>query len=230
MISLVAGRECTPGGQPLPAGLGRFAYHLQAYDQRHGADEESVTFWPEDLFAFVLDLAIVTGVDIQRFARNLTLRGASPEQVVARALVNLAEIERVYNETTGALSETRVPRQFLITLAAALIGMAVGDRNAVGGLAVGALSGIGALFINLLADRYFSEADEPKTDFLEELVIKVLESEGPMSAPQIRAATYIENRLLRSTIRRLLAKHLLERTLSYRSGKSYMYDLAARQR
>ena len=225
--AVIAGVSRTPAGAALPSGLLRFQYHLQSYEGRHGGDEQTVTFWPEDFFAFFIDLASATRIDIDRLARALGTPGSSAEHAVARALVTVAEVERIYVEVPGALTESRVPRQFLIVVAAALIGMSTGDRGSINSAIAGALSGVGALLLELLADRYLSD-QEPQTDFLEDLVLRVIEARGATSSRELRAETHVESSVLRSTITRLLRKRLLRRILTYTPRKEYRYDLAER--
>jgi hypothetical protein len=226
--TLIANCRATFGEQAAPPpALAHFAKHLTPYELRHASDTETVTFWPEDLFAFFVDLAFAAGVDIARFGHRLDPKAPSPDHAVARALMTVAQVERVYVDVPGALTETRVPRQFLFVLAAALIGIATGNRGSIADAVVAGLSGIGALLINLLAERYLTDP-EPTTDFVEDLILRLLERRGPLSTAQLRAATHIATSLLRSTIKRLLAKRLIRRILTYTGKKAYLYDLAER--
>jgi hypothetical protein len=227
IVEALAQGQTTEGEDvTLTSPLWRISKELRPYAQRRGSDATSVTFWPEDFPAFFVDLALALGIDVHEFGRKLQPDARSHEYAVGRALTVLAQIEGIYEDVPGALTETRVPRRFLYVVASALIGMVSGSAadNPVVNAAIG---GVGGLLLDILASRFETDV-EPQTDFLEDLILRVLEEKGKLSTSELIAETHMTRDLVASTLRRLLKKKLIRRVPTYVGGKTVRYDLAER--
>jgi hypothetical protein len=210
-----------------PDGLELLAYHLTPYEQRHGSDRHMVVFWPEDFGNFFFDVAQEAGIDLERFGRKLDPKAKHPEHVPAFAFRTVAEIARVYRENPGALTEFRVPRSFLIIMTSAIIGVATGKAAGFDPIIAGAVGGMGSLLLNILAQRYSDDAD-PTTDWLEEYVLSVLETQGQQSVESLYSLTHIYKPLLTRTLRGLVKKHLVEQHRTWSGGRRTFYDIPRR--
>jgi hypothetical protein len=200
---------------------------LEPYATRHGGDGQTIIFWPEDFVSYFLDLAEASGIDVEEFGRKLDPASEHPEYVVGFAFRALCEIEDLYVEVPGACIGCRIPRAFLITVAAAMIGIATNKLGTNNAYLTGTLSGIGSLLLNILANRY-SSAAHSQTDWLEELILRTIEGDGRQTARELHERTHIESRLLEKTLHRLLDKKLLMEIPHWSGNHETEFDLSQR--
>lgn len=183
---------------------------------------DEVIFWPEHFVIFFTLVAIEAGIDVQVYGTRLNPKAASPENVPGIAFRTVAEAAGVYAENPGALTLFKVQRAFLVTMTAALIGIATGKAIDDPTLA-GALNGVGALLINILSQRYLEDGAEPETDWLEEFILTTLERHGPQSIVELHTLTHIHRPLLTRTLRALIRKKLVVRAYRWDGGRTVIY-------
>jgi len=209
-----------------PESLQLAAFLVEPYANRHGSGRDYVVFWPEDFVSFFVDLAEAAGIDQHAYGRKLDSRAKHPDHVVGVAFTILAEVEEIYVETPGALTEFRVPKSFLVAIAAAMIGIATGKAAAFDPTLGGAVSGVGALLISILANRYGENIDT-SVDWLEAFVLQVAEQNQPVSLADLRELTHVDRGLLEKTMKRLLRKKLVRTTTSWVGGRKTRYEIAS---
>lgn len=188
------------------------------------AQPNEVIFWPEDFIIFFTAAAAEAGIDVQAYGARLNPKATRPEFVPAAAFRVVAEVAGVYVEYPGALTLFKVERAFLVTMAAALIGIASG-RIIDDPTLSNALNGVGALLISVLAQRYLDDGAEPETDWLEEFILRTLQQHGPQSIIDLHKLTNVHRPLLTRTLRALIRKKLVARAYRWEAGRTVIYGL-----
>jgi MarR family len=188
---------------------------------------DEVTFWPEDFVVFFTLAAVEVGIDVQSYGARLNPKAARPEFIPGAALRTVAEVAGVYEENPGALTLFKVQRAFLVTMTAALIGIATGKVVDDPTLS-GALGGVGGLLMNILAQRYLEDGAEPETDWLEEFILATLQRHGPQSIAELHKLTHVHRPLLTRTLRGLIRKKLVARAYRWDGGRTVIYGLPRR--
>jgi hypothetical protein len=186
---------------------------------------DEVIFWPDHFVVFFTLAALEAGIDVKAYGARLNPKAASPEYIPGSAFRTVAQVAGVYAENPGALTLFKIQRAFLVTMTAALIGIATG-KAVDDKILSGVLTGVGALLINILSQRYLEDGAEPETDWLEEFILTTLERHGPQSIVELHKLTHIHRPLLTRTLRALIRKKLVVRTHRWESGRTVIYGVA----
>lgn len=207
---------------------------LQSFRLRHKDDAvwrelvkrpDDVIFWPEDFVVFFTAVALEAGIDVRTYGTRLSPKSLHPEYIPGMALRTVAEVASVYVEHPHALTLFTVQRTFLVTMTAAIIGIATGKATSIDPTLGGAIGGVGALLINVLAQRYIETAEEPETDWLEEFILTTLDRHGPHTVKELHDLTHIYSPLLSKTLRGLIKKQLIVRDYKWDGGRRVLYRL-----
>jgi hypothetical protein len=131
------------------------------------------------------------------------------------------EVEGHYVEFPNAYAIYKIPKQFLIVMGAALIGMATGKAFEIGPITGGVVSGVGGLLINILAARYLQlrSPDEPEVTWTEEFILKVLEQRAEQSLRELQKHTKLYRKTIKETLDSLYKKNLVEKRKVLLEGK-----------
>jgi hypothetical protein len=179
----------------------------------------------DDFVDLTMDFAEEVGIDLKRFAVNLTSNEDASEYVVGVALRTMFEIEGHYVEIPHAFTVYKVPKQFLIVLGAAIIGIATAKAYELDPILAGSIGGVGSLLINILAARYL-EKGKPQIDWIEELVLQVLEEYGIQSFKELKQKTHIHPPLLKKVLKSLVKQDLVKEHRSWIDKTDLRYDLS----
>lgn len=197
------------------------------YSNRIDFAKDELQFNTDDFVNLALDFAEQAGIDLKRYATNLTSDEQASEFVVGIALRTVFEVERHYEEIPGAFSIYTIPKQFLIVLGAAIIGIATAKTAQLDPILAGSISGVGSLLINILAARYIEKGDS-EVDWLEEFVLQVLEEYGIQSFRELREKTFIHPELLKKVLSGLKEKQLVDEHKSWIDKTNLKYNLKGR--
>lgn len=171
-----------------------------------------------------LDLLIFANVDAGALAVKLKGDEAATIHYAAIAIRTLFETERIYVEEPNASFFFNVPKSFVILVLAALSGIAAQKTSELGGLAPGISAGISGLLINIIASRYAS-TEAPKTDWIEEALLALLQTEGRQSASEIVQRTNFHYSLIQATLKKLVYKKLVIEKVDWTRERQTYYEL-----
>lgn len=175
-------------------------------------DEEIITLNTDQCVFLFMEFAEHVGLDVERFGRQLHSEGKSGRFMVGIAFRTILEVEGYYVERPNFSSMHRVPREVLVTLGAAILGIATAQAGAVSPEVGGAISGIGSLLINLLSAR--AVEDKPKPfDFYGEFILKLLDPIEPVSMTKLQEQTKFHETVLRKIIADLEEKDAIRRVV-----------------
>jgi hypothetical protein len=197
------------------------------YSKRIDFTKDELQFNTDDFIGLTMDFAEQVGIDLKRYATNLTSGDKASEFIVGVALRTVFEVERHYVEVPGAFCIYPIPKQFLIVLGAAIIGIGTAKAAQLDPILAGSISGVGSLLINILAARYVEKGDQ-EVDWLEEFVLQVLEEYGIQSFKELREKTFIHPELLKKVLRGLQTKELVDEYKSWIDKTYLKYDLKGR--
>lgn len=176
----------------------------------------------DDFVTISHSLAIAAGIDVADFGQRLNPSRPSP-YAFGLAIRILAEIEGYYVEVPNAYTLHRVPRDFLVTVAAVAIGIATGKAGDLGALLGGAVGGLGSLLINILSSR----ATTPQSDlkWFEEMLVAVLREAGPSDLTSLKKKTGLNRAFIQLAVDGLVSKGLVTRAPRKPKSKTYVYTL-----
>lgn len=198
---------------------------LAPYHRRLQMTADAGKFMPEDIVDFLTDLAEEAGIDLRRMGTALSPASEQPEVDVGAALRTVLESAGMYVEVPYALTYSEISRKVLLLLGSALIGIATSHAGNVDSRLGGAIGGVGGLILNIMAARYDRVPLEPDTDWLEELVLRVIEEHGIQSFEGLQSHTNINPELLKKVLAGLRRKGLVEEHRSWLDKTDLRYDL-----
>jgi len=201
---------------------------LSSYRERLKWTAEVGDFMPEDISDLLMDYAEEAGVDLHRLGSALAPTSSHPEYEVGLALRTVLESAGIYTEVPGALTYSQVSRKVLLIIGAALIGIATAKTARSDPALAGTVGGVGGLILNIMAARYDQRPLDPGTDWLEELVLRILEELGIQSFGELQARTNIHVPLLKKVLSELRRKGLVEQHRSWIDKTDLRYDLTGR--
>jgi DNA-binding transcriptional ArsR family regulator len=200
--------------------------------------EDEVELGTNDFVFLMMEFAEEAGIDLKKFGRRLVGDGVREDRLVfypGVALRTVFEVEGHYVEFPNAYTLYKVPKQALIVVGAALIGMAAGRANEIDPVVGGALTGVAGLLINILAARYLQlrDAEKPEVTWTEEFMLKVLEGRGEQSVRELQKHTKLYRKTIKETLDGLYEKGLVERRKVILDGKrvrtEMRYELRRRE-
>jgi hypothetical protein len=203
--------------------LGR-GFKYPALTARIDLSKDEVELGTDDFVFIMMEFAEVVGVVLEEYGRRLVGDGVKEEHLIFHpgvAFRTVFEVEGYYVEIPNAYALYKVPKQFLIVLGAAMIGMAALEAGRVNSLVGGALSGVGALLINILSTRYLllRSSERPEISWTEEFILKVLEARGEQSVKELGKHTKLYRKTIKETLEALHGKGLVERRKALLEGK-----------
>lgn len=179
-------------------------------------EKSEVELGTNDFVFLMMEFAEEVGFDLTDYGRKLV--GNSVREDVLKfhagvAFRTIFEVEGHYVEFPNAYAIYKVPKQFLIVIGAALIGMATGKAFEIGPVMGGVVSGVGGLLINILAARYLElqAQREPEITWTEEFILKVLEHYGEQSLRELQRHTKLYRKTIKETVESLYKKNLVEK-------------------
>ena len=199
--------------------------------------QDEVELGTNDFVFLMMEFAEEVGIDLKRYGRWLVGEGVREDRLIFHpgvALRTVFEVEGYYVEIPDAYALYKVPKQFLIVIGAALIGMVAGKTTHLDPVIGGALTGVGSLLVNILAARYLQlqESGKPEVTWTEEFMLKVLESRGEQSVRELQKYTKLYRKTIKETLDGLYKKGLVERRKVLVEGKrvrtEIMYKLPHR--
>lgn len=176
----------------------------------------------DDFVTISHSLAIAAGIDVADFGQRLNPSRPSP-YAFGLAIRTLAEIEGYYVEVPNAYSLHRVPRDFLVTVAAVVIGIATGKASELSVLLGGAVGGLGSLLINILSSRATTTQSDLK--WFEEMLVAVLREAGPSDLSSLKKRTGLHRAFLQLAVDGLVSKGLVTRAPRKPKSKVSVYTL-----
>ncbi|WP_395764110.1 hypothetical protein [Stutzerimonas balearica] len=177
-----------------------------------------------EITALALDLLTLANVDAGALAVKLKGNETATIYYAAIAIRTLFETEKIYVEVPNASLFFNVPKSFVLLVLAALTGIAAQKTSELGGVAPGICAGISGLLINIIASRYTS-TEVPKTDWIEEALLALLQTEGRQSASEIEKRTNFHSPLVQTTLKELIYKKLVIEKVDWTRGRQAYYEL-----
>ncbi len=200
--------------------------------------KDEVELGTNDFVFLMMEFAEEIGIDLKEYGKRLVGEDV-PEKHLrfhpAVALRTVFEVEGYYVEIPNAYAHYKVPKQFLIVIGAALIGIAAGKATQIDAAIGGAISGVGGLLINILAVRYLQlqSPAKPEITWTEEFILKILEARGEQSLKELQKHTKLYRKTIKETLDRLYKRDLVERRKVLLEGKrvrtEMRYELKARE-
>ena len=187
-------------------------YFMHRRIQKNDWNKDTLTLSTDECVFLFMEFAEHVGLDVERFGRQLHSDGASGRFLVGIAFRTVLEVEGYYIERLGASSRHQVPRTVLVTIGAAMLGIATAKAGAFSPEVGGAISGIGSLLINLLSAR--AEDDTPKPlDFFGEFVLNLLDSSEPTTFASLQVQTRFHDTVLLKILVALEEKGAIRRVV-----------------
>jgi DNA-binding transcriptional ArsR family regulator len=186
--------------------------------------KDEVELGTNDFVYLMMEFAEEVGIDLKEYGKRL-VEDDVPEKHLrfhpAIALRTVFEVEGYYVEIPNAYAHYKVPKQFLIVIGAALIGIAAGKATQIDAAIGGAISGVGGLLINILAVRYLQlqSPAKPEITWTEEFILKILEARGEQSVKELQKHTKLYRKTIKETLDKLYKKDLVERRKVMLEGK-----------
>jgi hypothetical protein len=178
--------------------------------QKINWDEEIITLNTDQCTYLFMEFAEHAGLDLERFGRQLHADGKPGRFMVAIAFRTVLEVEGFYIERPYASSLHHVPRAVLVSLGAAILGIATAKTAAISPEIGGTISGIGSLLINILSARALDDKPKPY-DFYGELILELLDPVQPVSVTILQQQTRFHEAVLRKIIEELEKKNAVRR-------------------
>lgn len=198
---------------------------LRPYRQKLRLKGDSGQFMPEDFVDLFADVAEEAGFDLRKFGSALHPGTSHPEFEVGMAVRTMFESTGIYTEVPGACTFSTVQRKAIIIASAALLGILTGESAKIDPVFLGAFGGIAGLILNVLATRYDQKSLHPETNWLEEVILRILEERGNTSFEMLREASNVHPDLLRRVLTQLEHKGLVEQQRSWTDKTNIRYRL-----
>ncbi|HDR9128361.1 TPA: hypothetical protein QDB31_005456 [Burkholderia vietnamiensis] len=184
---------------------------------------EELTLTTDQCVTLMMDFAQSVGVDLPQFGRKLSGEDdddGGSEFLVGIALRTILEVDGYYVERPNASSRHFVPKDVLIAIGAAVIGIATGESTALGPIVSGAIGGVGSLLINILASRY-STSERQRVDFYGELLLQLVEDHQPVSRMALLEYTRFHAAVLDKILSKLEGAGEIEQSLDDNGRASF---------
>ena len=173
-------------------------------------DKETITLSTDQCTYLFMEFAEHAGLDLERFGRQLHAENKPGRFIVGIAFRTVLEIEGFYVERPMASSLHHVPRTVLISLGAAILGIATAKTAAFSPEISGTISGIGSLLLNILSNRAIEEKPKP-FDFYGELILELIDPIQPTLITSLQQQTNFHETVLLKIIDELEKKDAISR-------------------